>query len=154
MIEYNELHKHAHSLTTKTQNVREKLSQVSKVVFILCTFLCTLCCLCSMLCLRLIYCTGSCAKALQCYCNILQVEILAQLFSTTPQTATSASYVDCYLYIDNGKLTTRLYDKRDFPIVNYPFLSSKFPFAPAYGVYVSQLFHYATACSNYHDHGA
>ena len=59
----------------------------------------------------------------------------------TTETAASSSYLDCYLYIDNGKLTTRLYDKRDdfnFPIVNFPFLSSNIPSAPAYGVYVSQ----------------
>ena len=31
----------------------------------------------------------------------------------TTETAASSSYLDCYLYIDNGKLTTRLYDKRD-----------------------------------------
>ena len=52
------------------------------------------------------------------------------------------------------KLTTRLYDKRDdlkFPIVNFPFLSSNIPSAPAYGVYVSQLIRYARACSNYQD---
>ena len=45
----------------------------------------------------------------------------------TTETAASSSYLDCYLYIDNGKLATRLYDKRDyfnFPIVNFPFLSS------------------------------
>ena len=60
----------------------------------------------------------------------------------TTETAACSSYLDCYLYIDNGKLTTRLYDKRDdcnFPIVNFPFLSSNIPSAPAYGVYVSQL---------------
>ena len=70
------------------------------------------------------------------------------------ETAASSSYLDCYLYIDNGKLTTRLYDKRDdfnFPIVNFPFLSSNIPSAPAYGVYVSQLIRYARACSNYQD---
>ena len=42
----------------------------------------------------------------------------------TTETAASSSYLDCYLLIDNGKLTTRLYDKRDdfnFPIVNFPF---------------------------------
>ena len=53
-----------------------------------------------------------------------------------------------------GKLTTRLYDKRDdfnFPIVNFPFLSSNIPSAPAYGVYVSQLIRYARTCSNYQD---
>ena len=71
----------------------------------------------------------------------------------TRDTAASL-YLDCYLYIDNGKLTTRLYDKRDdfnFPIVNFPFLSSNIPSAPAYGVYVSQLIHYARTCSNYQD---
>ena len=64
----------------------------------------------------------------------------------TTETAASSSYLDCYLYIDNGKLTTRLYDKRDdfnFPIVNFPFLSSNISSAPAYGVYVSQLIRYA-----------
>ena len=58
----------------------------------------------------------------------------------TMQTAASSSYLDCYLYIDNGKLATRLYDKRDdfnFPIVNFPFLSCNIPSAPAYGVYFS-----------------
>ena len=70
------------------------------------------------------------------------------------ETAASSSYLYCYLYIDNGKLTTRLSDKRDdfnFPIVNFPFLSSNIPSAPAYGVYVSQLIRYARACSNYQD---
>ena len=73
---------------------------------------------------------------------------LAQQFNFTYR------YLDCYLYIDNGKLTTRLYDKRDdfnFPIVNFPFLSSNIPSAPAYGVYVSQSIRYARTCSNYQD---
>ena len=72
----------------------------------------------------------------------------------TTETAASSSYLDCYLYIDNGKLTTRLYDKRDdfnFPIVNFLFLISNIPSAPAYGVYVSQLIRYARTCSNYQD---
>ena len=72
----------------------------------------------------------------------------------TTETEASSSYLDCYLYIDNGKLTTRLYDKRDdfnFPIVNFPFLSSNIPSAPAYGLYVSQLIRYARTCSNYQD---
>ena len=49
------------------------------------------------------------------------------------------SYLDCILYIDNGKPTTKLYDKRDdfnFPIVNFPFLSSNILSAPAYGLSV------------------
>ena len=39
----------------------------------------------------------------------------------------------------------------NFLIVNFPFLSSNIPSAPAYGVYVSQLIRYARACSNYQD---
>ena len=72
----------------------------------------------------------------------------------TTETAASSSYLDCYLYIDNGMLTTRLYDRRDdfnFPIVNFPFLSSNIPSAPAYGVYVSQLIRNARDCSNDQD---
>ena len=49
---------------------------------------------------------------------------------------------------------TKLYDKRDalgFHIVNFPFMSSNIPSAPAYGVYASQLIHYARCCSNYSD---
>ena len=72
----------------------------------------------------------------------------------TTETAASSSYLDCYLYIDYGKLTNRLYDKRDdfnFLVINFPFLSSNIPSAPAYGVYVSQLIRYARTCSNYQD---
>ena len=49
---------------------------------------------------------------------------------------------------------TKLYDKRDafgFHIVNFPFMSSNIPSAPAYGVYASQLIRYARCCSNYSD---
>ena len=52
----------------------------------------------------------------------------------TMETVACSSYLDCYLYIDNGKLTTRLYYKRDdfsFPNVNFPFLSSNIPSTPA-----------------------
>ena len=72
----------------------------------------------------------------------------------TTETAASSTYLDCYLYIDNRKLATRLYDKRDdfnFPIVNFPFLSSNIPSAPAYDVYVSKLICYARTCSNCQD---
>ena len=53
-----------------------------------------------------------------------------------------------------GKLSTRLYDKRDdfdFHIVNFPFLSSNIPSGPSYGVYISQLIRYARRCSHYDD---
>ena len=74
----------------------------------------------------------------------------------TTEAATFASYryLNCYLYIDNGKRATKLYDKWDdfnFPIVNFPLLSSNTLSASAYGVYVSQLICYARACSKYQD---
>ena len=92
MTEYKKSHKHALSLLAKTQNVLEKLTQVAKVVSILCALECTFCCLQPMLWQWLFYCTGFCAKALQCYCNILQEKDLAQLFSTTLQSTHGQVY--------------------------------------------------------------
>jgi hypothetical protein len=67
----------------------------------------------------------------------------------------SASYPDLHLEIDSeGRLRTKLYDKRDdfnFPIVNFPFICSNIPTAPAYGVYISQLIQYSRACGSYQD---
>ena len=58
-----------------------------------------------------------------------------------------------HVCIDSGgKLSSRLYDKRDdfdFHIVNFPFLSSNIPSGPSYGVYISQLIRYARCCSHY-----
>ena len=73
----------------------------------------------------------------------------------TTESMKSTSYLDCLLKIDNsGKLSTKLYDKRNdfnFPIVNFPFLCGNIPASPAYGVSVSQLIRYTRACSLYHD---
>jgi len=58
----------------------------------------------------------------------------------------AASYLDLHLGIDSEMLLrTKLYDKRDdsnFHIVNFPFICSNIPAAPAYGVYISQLIRY------------
>ena len=71
----------------------------------------------------------------------------------TTESAYSASYLDLFLEIDsNGRLSTKLYDKRDdfnFTIINFPNLTSNIPLSPAYGVYISQLIRYARACSSY-----
>ena len=51
-------------------------------------------------------------------------------------------------------ITAKLYEKRDafgFHIVNFPFMSSNIPSAPAYSVYASHLIRYARCCSNYSD---
>ena len=58
-----------------------------------------------------------------------------------------ADYLDFTFIIDSGgKLSTRLYDKRDdfdFHIVNFLFVSSNIPSGPSYDVYISQLIRYA-----------
>ena len=49
----------------------------------------------------------------------------------------------------------KIYDKRDdfnFAIVNFPFICSNIPAAPAYGVYnISQMIRYSRACGSYQD---
>jgi hypothetical protein len=73
----------------------------------------------------------------------------------TTDTDRSASYLDRHLEIDSDWwLRTNLYDKRDefnFPIVNFPFICSNIPAAPAYGVYISQFIRYSRACGSYPD---
>ena len=67
--------------------------------------------------------------------------------SETTESTSIASYLDLLFIRDKGNnITTKLYDKRDgfgFYIVNFPFMSSNIPSAPAYGVYASQLIRYA-----------
>jgi hypothetical protein len=67
----------------------------------------------------------------------------------------SASYIDLHLEIDSeGRLRTNLYDKRDdfyFPIVNFSFICSKIPVAPAYGEHFPQSIRYSRACGSYLD---
>ena len=73
----------------------------------------------------------------------------------TIDTASSASFVDLYLEIDDsGQLSTKIYDKRDdfnFKIMHFPNMCSNLPASPAYGVYISQLICYARTSSNYYD---
>jgi hypothetical protein len=73
----------------------------------------------------------------------------------TTDTDRSASCLDLHLEIDSeGLLRTQLYDKRDdfnILIVNFPFICSNIPAAPAYEVYISQLMRYSRACGSYQD---
>ena len=75
--------------------------------------------------------------------------------SETTESTSVASYLDLLFIRDNSNnITTKLYDKHDtfgFHIVNFPFMSSNIPSAPAYGVHASQLICYAHFCSNYSD---
>jgi len=64
---------------------------------------------------------------------------------------TSAVFLDLDLSIDNGKISSKLYDKMDdfnFDIVNFPFLDGIVPSSTSYGVYISQLIRFARACSS------
>ena len=58
-----------------------------------------------------------------------------------------ADYLDLtFITHSGGKLSTRLYDKRDdfyFLTVNFLFLSSNIPSGSSYGVYILQLIKYA-----------
>ena len=67
---------------------------------------------------------------------------------------TSSAFLDLDLSIDNGKLTCKIYDKRDdfdFNIVNYPHLDGDVPRATSYGVYISQLIRFARAFTSVED---
>ena len=72
---------------------------------------------------------------------LLIASITFSLNKKIPQTDISASYFDLHLEINNeGRLRTKHYVKGDdfnFPIMNFPFISSNIPVAPAYGVYIS-----------------
>ena len=61
--------------------------------------------------------------------------------SETTESTSVASYFDLLFTQDkSNNITTKLYDKRDafgFHTVNFPFMSSSIPSAPAYGVYAS-----------------
>ena len=75
--------------------------------------------------------------------------------SETTESTSVASYLDLLFTRDrSNNITTKLHDKRGafgFHIVNFPFMSSNIPSAPAYGVYASQPIRYACCCSSYSD---
>ena len=67
---------------------------------------------------------------------------------------TEALFLDLNLSITNGIVSSKIYDKQDdsnFEIVNFQFLDGDIPRSPSYGVYVSQLIHFARVCSNVDD---
>jgi len=82
-------------------------------------------------------------------------DVLLLNIKNATDTDRSGSYIDLHIEIDSeGRLRTKLYDKRDdfnVPIVNCPFICSNIPAAPAYGVYISQLRRYSKAYGSYQD---
>ena len=76
------------------------------------------------------------------------------IFETTESTSVDFYFDLLFTREKSNNITTKLFDKRDafgFHIVNFPFMSSNIPSAPAYGVYASQLIRYARCCSDYSD---
>jgi hypothetical protein len=73
----------------------------------------------------------------------------------TTDTERSASYLDPHIEVDSeGRLRMKLHDKRDdfkIPIMNFPFICSNIPAAPAYVVYIFQLIRYSRGCGSYQD---
>ena len=74
--------------------------------------------------------------------------------SETTESTSIAFYLDLLFIRDkSNNITTKLYDKHDafgFHIVNFPFMSSNIPSAPAYGVYASQLIRYEIIVTFYY----
>ena len=65
-----------------------------------------------------------------------------------------APFSDVILSLTNDIVSPEIYNKPDdinFEIVNFPFLDGDVPRSPSYGVYISQLIHFARVCSNVDD---
>ena len=65
-----------------------------------------------------------------------------------------APFLDLHLFISDGFVKTKMYDKRDdfdFDIVNFPFLYGDVPRSASYGVYISQLIRFARVSSHVDD---
>ena len=63
---------------------------------------------------------------------------------------TEAAFIELHLSISNDIVSTKTCDRRDdfdFEIVNFPFLDGDVPRSTSYGVYISQLIHFARASS-------
>ena len=76
-----------------------------------------------------------------------------RLYRTAPfnPCGTYTALVAC---TERQHLSTKLYNKRDefnFLTVNFPFISSNIPSAPAHGEYISQSIRYSGACCQHSD---
>ena len=63
---------------------------------------------------------------------------------------TEAPFLDLFLSITNGSVSSKMYDKRDgfnFEKVNFQFLDGDVARSPSYGVYISKLICFASVCS-------
>ena len=86
--------------------------------------------------------------------SLLIIKLISDIYpkelAISETTTSVASYLDLLFIRDNSKLEGKC-DTFGFHIVNFPFMSSNIPSAPAYGVYASQLICYAHCGSYYSD---
>ena len=86
--------------------------------------------------------------------DVNEHERLSNFTLTQHDTNERHQVVDIHLEIDSeDRLRTKLYVKRDdfnFLIVNFPFICSNIPAAPACGAYISQLIRYSRRDCGYH----
>ena len=93
--------------------------------------------------------------------NIIFKELISDIYakeltiSETTESTSDAFYFNPLFSRDkNNNITTKLYDNNvsfGFHIMNFPFMSSNTPSAPAYIVYASRLIPCVHCCSNYSD---
>ena len=72
-------------------------------------------------------------------------------------TDTEAPFLDLHLFIANGIVSSKIYDKHgdfDFDIINFPFLDGDVPRRASYGVYIFQLIRFARVCNHVADFDA
>ena len=69
-------------------------------------------------------------------------------------TDTEASFLHLHLFIPDGFVKTKIFDKRDdfdFDFVNFPFLDSDVPRSTSYDVYISHFIRFARVSSHVDD---
>ena len=67
---------------------------------------------------------------------------------------TEPPFLDLYLSISNGFVSSKINDTRDdfdFDIINFSFLDDDVPRRHSYGVYISKLKRFARVCSHAED---
>ena len=74
---------------------------------------------------------------------VSQIYPIAFQLSKANSSYTEAPFSDLDLFITNGIVSTKMYDKRDdfnLQIINFPFLDGNVPRSPSHGVYICNLF--------------
>ena len=86
--------------------------------------------------------------------TVSQIYPSERQLNKTNTSDTEAAFLDLHLSISSDIVSTKIYEKRDdfdFEIVNFPFLHGDVPRSISYGVYMSQLIHFARASSHVAD---